>query len=864
MLRAVNAILGAQLGFETPQWANWLLVLAAALLAVEYAILLGRIWHRTPPAIAAGQTLVVLTGPVGAVAALVFAVMTAVAGQELRGLKLARLSFRAAMLHVLAALLAVGTGAQWPHAALIVLAAEGVLWAVRSYQRTTSPVSPFSRRTMLALRILAILLLAAYASRPSLAYERTREVRRVLLVGIDTSASMARADMPADWAQSQVQPDTQRIGRATSVRDAFTDQMSALEDLARTAEVRLFQFARSASPTVPVDETQAVSRLLSAPTDGQATAIGDSLINAVSEMDRARRELAAVVLVSDGNQNTVDRYSLERLVEDLALRQIPLHAVGAGWETVTAATTSLQARQITSPDEVNAFRRLQINAEIRAIGLAGREVEITCTFADEQIETVTRTIGSDDQTLQPRFVHVPLQAGYHRVAVEVKLLGEPPRSLQLTPTVSKLVHVVDRELRILYVEGKIRYENKYIAQALATAQRFTVDRRVILTPPDERQGNGLSDDPDDWLMYHAILLGDVPADRFTPKQIEIMAELVDQKGKGLGMLGGTQAFAAGNWASTPLADILPVDVPESRGQLERPVNVAPTRQGLQSSLMRIAPDQDDIADTWARLQQLKGANKLSPKQAATVLATSDQGEPLIVQGRFGTGRTLAIAFDTTYQWVLTPKDTAQLQKRFWRQVALYLANPKGNIWITTDQPVYDLQQLATGAQVVQVAAGIENASGRPILQGAKEKLTLIDPQGSERTIELLPQEQMRTGRLSPPTRTGAYRLVIEGQVDGETLRAEHRFQVIRRDLEGRDVLADHDRLRELTRATGGRFVKLAELPSLLDELPDQARPRLVTERDPEPLWKAWAWHVAAIAIALLCLEWSWRKRKGLV
>jgi hypothetical protein len=280
--------------------------------------------------------------------------------------------------------------------------------------------------------------------------------------------------------------------------------------------------------------------------------------------------------------------------------------------------------------------------------------------------------------------------------------------------------------------------------------------------------------------------------------------------------------------------------------------------------MRIAPGQADVAETWARLEQLKGANKLAPKPAATVLARSTQGEPLIVQGRFGTGRTLAIAFDTTYQWVLTPKDTADLQKRFWRQVALYLANPKGNIWITTDKAVYDLQQLATGAQSIQVAAGIENAAGRPILRGADETVKLIDPEGNERTIELMARERMRTGRLSPPTETGAYKLVIEGRVDGETLRAEHRFQVIRRDLEGRDVLADHDRLRDLAEATGGRFVKLAELGALLDELPDEARPRLITERDPEPLWKAWAWHVAAAAIALLCLEWSWRKRKGLV
>ena len=87
------------------------------------------------------------------------------------------------------------------------------------------------------------------------------------------------------------------------------------------------------------------------------------------------------------------------------------------------------------------------------------------------------------------FVHVPLQAGFHRVSVTAEAVAKPPgpagsgeavHDLAGRPSDSKLVHVVDRELRVLYVEGKFRYEAKYIAQALVAARRFTLDRRVLI------------------------------------------------------------------------------------------------------------------------------------------------------------------------------------------------------------------------------------------------------------------------------------------------------------------------------------------------------------------------------------------------
>ena len=80
--------------------------------------------------------------------------------------------------------------------------------------------------------------------------------------------------------------------------------------------------------------------------------------------------------------------------------------------------------------------------------------------------------------------------------------------------------------------------------------------------------------------------------------------------------------------------------------------------------MRIGATDQSVSADWAALDLLPGANRLGGvKEIATVLAETPQHEPLIVTQPYGKGRVMAIAFDTTWRWVLSKKDTADLQRR---------------------------------------------------------------------------------------------------------------------------------------------------------------------------------------------------------
>jgi uncharacterized membrane protein len=764
-----------------------------------------------------------------------------------------------------------------PHGAVVAVGVATAAWAVRSYRRTTSPVGRLTKAMLLAVRVAAVLLLLAWALRPALEYRRQEEVPTIVLFCVDTSASMQRRDANVPDPATRPAGDAplgaaEPLSRIEAVRRVLQASDPAFAELGRQADVQLVPFAAGASTPERYLSRIGWTLLSLRSADGAATALGDALSEARDRCADQEREVSAVILVSDGCNNTSDVIAPDRLAALLGAQGVPLHTVGVGSDRVTSATQTLTVRDLTVPDEVEAFNRLSITAGVEAIGLEGKQVKVTCRFGEDQVGTRTFTLGDARQTLPVRFVHVPLVPGFHRLSLAAEVVGEELPDLAGQPGAAKLVRVVDREMRILYVEGKFRYEAKYVARALAAARRFSVDRRVLLQPLAEKQPPPLSENLDDWLAYHAVIFGDVAASRFTRKQLAIVRDLVAEYGKGFCMLGGSKSFGRGGWSDTPVADVLPINVRRSASQIDTPIRVVPTDEARRSDVMRISDAGLDVAADWAGLDPLPGANRLAGlKPAATVLARTPGGEPLIVTQPYGKGRSMAIAFDTTWRWVLTKKDTAELQRRFWRQVALYLAAPKGRAWIATDQTTYDLRRLRRGTEAVKVSAGVEDAQGRPLLTVPVE-VRLRDRDGRETRIPLAVGNKLRTGRVPPPRLPGLYKLTLTATVDGKRLTAEHRFEVAERELESLEVLANHSLLRRMAALANGRFVTLDQFGALLRDLKVAARPERretvthvsFTSGLPRRWLVALALGLVALIVGLMCLEWSARKRKGLV
>ncbi|RPI60034.1 MAG: VWA domain-containing protein, partial [Planctomycetaceae bacterium] len=558
--------------FDTPDWPMLLRSAAGVLLLCELAAMVlslhvRRSWAAaislwavgllTAPAVIVGiayrNWTIVSVSLLGGVALMAivatFGLMTSVAGQPMRGKVLLASLFRGTILVSLAA-----AGWAWPlSGSVLVIGACAAFWMLRSYRRTTAEISAAKKAGLLALRILAVLLLTACLARPAMEYERSRPIPSVILLGVDTSSSMNRKDAAANSGDNA---DPQ--ARIAAVSDALKNNAHLLQTLTNQGEVNIFTFSLNSKPHVLLPGKAegkppvASSNIWNLPkADGAATAIGDSAAEAFAPYAAAGRDVSAMILLSDGCNNTADTIEPDKQAELLGQHGVPVFAVGVGSDTVTKSVRSLGVKTLRAPDEVDAFNRLPITATIEAMGLEGRQIKVTCRFGDTDVGSELFTVTGRQDTHTSRFEHMPLAAGYHRLTVTATLEGKPVDGLERKPAMSKLVHVLDRELRVLYIEGKFRYETKYITQAIEAGKRFSIDRRILMQPFSERRPSPLSEDPRDWLRYHAIIFGDVDASHFSPNQLKIIKELIGEKGKGFCMIGGMSSFGRGGWAGTP-------------------------------------------------------------------------------------------------------------------------------------------------------------------------------------------------------------------------------------------------------------------------------------------------------------------------
>ena len=309
------------------------------------------------------------------------------------------------------------------------------------------------------------------------------------------------------------------------------------------------------------------------------------------------------------------------------------------------------------------------------------------------IPIVIHTPTSDSEVMTIDLSFQPQVAGDFKVAVEaVPLEGEVKTQNNLRQTI---LVVQKGGLKVAYFDTA-RPEQKWLKH-LGAAEKIQLDYQEIKAGEFKR-GKQIDRAWFEPGKYDAYIIGDVPADTFDPEMLAALAARVDE-GAGLMMIGGQHSFGPGGWASTPLADILPVEMspndytpngpPNPDTQIEGDLQMVPTERGLDNYLMRIDPgDDQNQRRRWESLRPLAGANRLRPKAGGLVevLAQSAEGAPLLVAQEYGRARVLAFAGDTTYLWYTYGHREAH--QRFWRQVILWLCRKEMDsdkrVWVRAD------------------------------------------------------------------------------------------------------------------------------------------------------------------------------------
>lgn len=743
---------------------------------------------------------------------------------------------------------------------LVALLALGLLltWVV-GFRWTASSLK---RRSIIsALRLATIVLIILAMLRPARVFIETKQLPSTLIILIDKSRSMSIEDAVGDKTRWEV------------LEKMFAELAPDLNSLGDNVELQVYAFDAEAMQLAVKDGKIALPKT----PDGQQTDHGTSMRDVLRREDGKR--LIGFIIAGDGAQqtregNTAPAQSAARALNRL---QCPLLAISFGTHR-----SRQQARDIvleTMPDNLSVYvkNELSVSGTVRVSGYVGQDIPIQLVVESESgksevVATTSVRANQDDEQLRYELSYIPEEAGEYQIAVKVV-----PQSGELTTSNNEIptyLSVREGGLRVLYLQGELRLEQRFLRRALAASPDIEIELRTIHTRDrDQWPVKGMRPlfKPD---TFDAYILGDVDSAAFSVRDLALLRDSV-REGAGLIMLGGWHSFWPGGYQKTPLRNIMPLKVDpdiDNRSRqrfedfippdlhIEGPIKMLPTPMGDDSFVMRLGPREDNLA-IWEELPPLAGANRLGgASENGFVLAETEEGDPLLIAGEPG-GRVLAFAADSTWRWVMQGYESEH--RRFWRQVVLWLAQhdkaAKGSTRIHLDG-----RRFAPGAPVT-FAASTYSAEGEAIADAQwQAKVTL--PDGSVQTMRLARKGDEMHGQFLQTDLPGEYVVEVSAEKDGKPLgSADSQFLVYEKDFELSGPTADRALLASLadkTKEFGGRMIVPEEVPEFLKEIAKSAEKFEAPVIQKINYWDR-PWFFGLIVL-LLSVEWFLRKRWRLV
>jgi uncharacterized membrane protein len=754
------------------------------------------------------------------------------------------------------------------------------LFALAWFTYRREALSPVRRALLVGLRFAALLAVAAVLARPAVVRSQEEVLAPEVLVLLDDSASMRRQDAyAADAAAQRVLADLSLPSDATRARIALALFERGLSGplTERGYELSTFAFDRSVRPlTAP----------FALESRGEGTQLGDAIAEAVAR-HRGRYTVGVILLTDGRSTGGLDAVDGAR---SAALSGVAVHSVVIGdtrplengtLELLEAPAAALEGDELSFAVRVQGRggavgeRAEVLLEELRPDGsrelVDSREVELE--EGGRRVVLVAPPGPADETTRERRF--------------ELSLPPLPEETLLDDNRVRAVVRVTPERVRVLYVEGYPRWEYRRLSLDLLKRAEKDIEFQAWLEesspgfPQEHSVGSRslerLPTTREELLdRYDVVILGDVnPLRMFDDAGAgEAFAEAL----VGFVEAGGGVLFQAGEqdnpraFVGTPLEDLLPVVVDPSEDLFFEQDTTRAFRPLLENAavpheIVRLHPDPDTNRRLWEDADGLQGQYWFSPvaraKSSADVLLRHPTSEnrfgrrPLLVTGYYPQGRTLFLAFDSTWrwQWQYGPR----YFERFWKSAIRWLSlgrlrSGDRRVRLETPRSRYDL------SEPVPIEVRLLGPDWQPS-EEPDARVELESPDGSTRTLVLAP-DGARAG-----TYTGEVELDQPGSY-GAWVELEGRravtiaFEVVLPSLENADPSPDPARLLAAAGASGGTAVELSRWRELIEAFPAGAQRREPMSSSLEDVWD----HLGVLlaVLGLLSAEWILRKRSELI
>ena len=708
----------------------------------------------------------------------------------------------------------------------LVLVAVATLAAIVTY-RTSVPMITSNRRALLvALRAFALSALLVTLFEPVLHIIRSSVQQPRIAVLIDRSRSAGLADRSGD--------------RTATLRAA---QQAVLRALGSRATVAAFD-----------ERAEQISDLTTLDTlhpRGSRTDIASALRWAGNQA--IPQQVAAVVLISDGNSNTGD--------DPTAVAEragMPVLAIGVG-DSIPPADLSLQS--IDLPSVAIVGERTTLSADVSASGMQGRAYDVI--IDDDGREIGRQRIDVRDRLQRQTLVfdYTPATAGIRKITARIAAIdGEYSTKNNL---VSDYVKVKTNRRGIVLLAGAPSPDVAFLRDALGTDP--TVRSQVYV----QRQGGGFYGEAPTAASFTdaaAVILVGFPTASTPSSLVSMVADAV-RRDKSL-LFVASQDLDYGKLGT--LSDVLPFTVISSRSR-EFPITADVTPAAASDPIMRLGTDED--ARRWNDLPPLyRTETFVDVHPQATVLATQrlngvPMGDPLVVARDDGERRQLAILGHGLYRWRLLGKGPSDARGATGIDVLSSFVDNSVR-WLSANA---DRQRVRIAATRTMYAAGEAVGFSATVVDASNVSVDDADVRvsvvggGKTRDIVLAAIGNGRYRSDIGVVQPGDYQYTGRAKRGQTTIGTDAgRFSVGDVNVELLATTMNATLLRRLAEVTNGSFVNVDGIAEGLSKLLQDVRmaEKTVTEERDVALWSSW-WFLA-LAIAAFATEWFLRKRSGLV
>jgi hypothetical protein len=726
----------------------------------------------------------------------------------------------------------------WP--ALVALLFLMVLLVWWSYRHTSRPVGPRRRFALVALRLLTALIVWLALLCPVRIQELRWRQKGFCMLTLDASSSMNIKDGPRG------------LSRWAFAQQLLEEHGEDLRRLDEAYEVRRFVF-----DTVPVETPRLpgeAGRAGNARAEGRTTDLAALLERVSAECQGT--PCAGVLLISDGRHNVPkDPLPIARRLKESG---VPLFVVGVGREAAPSDYCDVNVRWLDVPERAFVNSEVSIGVDLDAHLPQAASVPMTFTVNGEVIHSETVDLPSGSSSRRVVLRYVPTALGFHRVQVSTAPL--PGEASEENNRQIACFRVFRSRLNVWYIEGTLRKEFGALRAALSTAPNMTLR---ALNAFDQAGGAAadatiLPETDGEWGETRLVIIGDLPASRFTSAQLQRLAKRVEEGGALL-MLGGGSTLGQGGWATSPLADVLPVELGGSPKLVAGPFSLQAATDGHPA--LRFDPDAQVSIDVLRRLPPVPWLNQTSSvKPAAHVLLRAEH-HPLLVVQDFGQGRSAVFASAETWQWAVKAGQMVA-QQVFWRNLVTWLTRSD---YRESDKVVFAESDRLRGKEgeefhfSIQVqptektADRVSTARVRALLElgGQVKKVWDLGRGAGAYHVEAAPQT------------AGSYtfRALAMGPGDEPLGVDSVEFQVDTIDLEHHTPKANLRLLQHLAQQSDGFYYDAEHAGRAFAQLLQRPVGFSKLIRHKQDVWSHWAVFVGFVV--LLCGEWMLRKRSNL-